>query len=100
MYHNRWPLAQAHAHVLSRRAVIKPNVGFWNQLCDWERELKLGPGTTPHPDSIVTPKFGSIVIGKVQLSEAEQKAAEEKYVPIPIPILYPHCNRHRLMLYW
>lgn len=33
-------LQQAHALVLQRRPVVRPNLGFWRQLIDYERKLR------------------------------------------------------------
>ncbi|XP_055521081.1 dual specificity protein phosphatase 14-like [Leucoraja erinacea] len=39
MKHQRRSLLQAHDWVRSRRPVIRPNLGFWRQLVDYERRL-------------------------------------------------------------
>nr|CAB3240179.1 dual specificity protein phosphatase 14-like [Phallusia mammillata] len=38
-YH-RMTLKQAHSHVRHSRPVIRPNVGFWKQLIDYEKKMR------------------------------------------------------------
>ena len=44
MKYQRMTLEQAYHHVKKRRPVIRPNVGFWRQLVDYERRI-LGRNT-------------------------------------------------------
>ncbi|XP_052810864.1 dual specificity protein phosphatase 14-like isoform X2 [Mya arenaria] len=39
MKYQRMPLDQAYYHVKKRRPVIRPNVGFWRQMIEFERRL-------------------------------------------------------------
>ena len=39
MKHEHMTLKQAHAHVRARRAIIRPNPGFWKQLITFEHRL-------------------------------------------------------------
>ncbi|KAK3097742.1 hypothetical protein FSP39_012707 [Pinctada imbricata] len=39
MKYQRMTLEQAYHHVKKRRPVIRPNVGFWRQLVDYERRI-------------------------------------------------------------
>lgn len=39
MKYHRMSLRSAHAHVKSRRPIIRPNPGFWEQLIDYEEHL-------------------------------------------------------------
>lgn len=57
MKYHRMKLDEAYYHVKKRRPVIRPNVGFWRQLIDFERRLygkntvKMIPsGIGPIPD--------------------------------------------------
>ncbi|CAJ0927234.1 unnamed protein product, partial [Mesorhabditis belari] len=43
MKHEKMTLRQAYNHVRSRRPVVRPNVGFWKQMVDYEKKLR---GTT------------------------------------------------------
>jgi len=33
-------LRQAHQHVKTRRPVIRPNLGFWRQLMEYEKKVR------------------------------------------------------------
>ena len=39
MKYYRMTLKEAHAHVKSRRQIIRPNMGFWRQLIEYEQKL-------------------------------------------------------------
>ena len=39
MKHHRMSLIKAHEYVKKRRNMIRPNMGFWRQLIDYERRL-------------------------------------------------------------
>ena len=39
MKYKNMPLKDAHKLVKSKRKVIKPNLGFWAQLVDFEKEI-------------------------------------------------------------
>ncbi|KAJ3604036.1 hypothetical protein NHX12_028777 [Muraenolepis orangiensis] len=40
MKHRDETLLEAHRWVKSRRPIVRPNVGFWRQLIDYEKELR------------------------------------------------------------
>ena len=41
MQRHRWGATRALEHVTQRRAIVKPNDGFWRALCTLEAELGL-----------------------------------------------------------
>ncbi|CAJ0575341.1 unnamed protein product, partial [Mesorhabditis spiculigera] len=40
MKHEKMTLRQAYNHVKSRRPVVRPNVGFWKQMVEYEKRLR------------------------------------------------------------
>lgn len=54
MKHHKMSLFTAHEHVRSRRPIIRPNVGFWKQLVDYERKL-FGRNTVRMVNSVAGP---------------------------------------------
>lgn len=54
MKYHRMTLIMAHDYVRSKRPIIRPNVGFWRQLIDYERKL-FGRTTVKMINSIAGP---------------------------------------------
>lgn len=38
--YEKMSLRQAYHYVKSARPIIRPNVGFWQQMCDYEKKLR------------------------------------------------------------
>lgn len=64
--HERMTLRQAYHFVKSARPVVKPNVGFWKQMIEYERKLK-GFNFFSFDSTNCPIHFFSIVILKLKL---------------------------------
>ncbi|PAV83362.1 hypothetical protein WR25_16110 [Diploscapter pachys] len=76
--HERMTLRQAYHYVKSARPVIKPNIGFWKQMVDYEKHLR-GTSTvqmlnTPQCDLPIPDVYMDDIV-RLQKREEEKQAA-------------------------
>lgn len=74
--HERMTLRQAYHYVKSARPIIRPNLGFWRQMIDYERRLR-GAATV----SMVETTQTDVAIPDVYCSELKRKLAQNHSVP-------------------
>ncbi|VDM94311.1 unnamed protein product [Onchocerca ochengi] len=74
--HERMSLRQAYHFVKSARPVVKPNIGFWKQMIEYERKLK---GSS----SVQMVEQDGMILPDVYCSELKRRLIQNTSVPLP-----------------
>lgn len=74
--HERMTLRQAYHYVKSARPVVRPNLGFWRQMIDYERSLK-GSSSV----KMVETNQGDMTVPDVYCTELKRKLVQNRSLP-------------------